>query len=549
MQRKGVLSISVLLLGIVMLAVAGMAPAASSARKGGTLRIDSPEDVDYIDPGLAYGTTSWEIEYVTALKLLDYPDAGVPRGSRLVPSGASHYTVSKDGKTYTFFVRHGFRFSNDERVTAKNYAYAINRNLDRALQSPAFQFVSDPQATNIVGAAAVRAGSARNASGVVAKGNRLIVKLTKADPTFLAKVTMPFFQATSTKLARGKEVVNVNDRNDLPTAGPYYVATRDPNRTIILKRNPFYRGPRPHNASVVTFKIGINLEAAYREVLAGDADYSLGLPPTVYAELAQRYGVNKGRFQVKPTNCTSYLALNNDNPLFRNNVALRKAVNYAIDRTAMTQQYGAFAGSPTDQLLPPTFPGFRQATIYPNRPNLTRARQLARGKTRSGKAVYFYTRRAPAPQIMEINRANLARIGIEIQPKQFAGFDIFDAMGKRGSEHAIGQAGWCQDYPDPYDFVNVLLYGGAIQAENNNNVAYFNNRAYNRRLEQAAKLLGNKRMQTYGRLDIDIARTMAPLANWRNPNVRLLFSNRVDMKTFVYQGVYEAPDYAVLALK
>jgi hypothetical protein len=42
---------------------------------------------------------------------------------------------------------------------------------------------------------------------------------------------------------------------------------------------------------------------------------------------------------------------------------------------------------------------------------------------------------------------------------------------------------------------------------------------------------------------------MAPLANWRNPNVRLLFSNRVDMKTFVYQGVYEAPDYAVLALK
>jgi oligopeptide transport system substrate-binding protein len=549
MQRKGVLSISVLLLGIVMLAVAGMAPAASSARKGGTLRIDSPEDVDHIDPGLAYGTTSWEIEYVTALKLLDYPDAGVPRGSRLVPSGASRYSVSKNGKTYTFFIRSGFRFSNGERVTARNYAYAINRNLDRALQSPAYQFVSDPQATNIAGAAAVRAGNARNASGVVVKGNRLIIKLTKADPTFLAKITMPFFQATSTRVARGKEVVNVSNRNDLPSAGPYFVSTRDPNRTIILKRNPFYRGSRPHNASTVAFKIGINLEAAYREVLAGDADYSLGLPPTVYAELGQRFGVNRGRFQVKPTNCTSYLALNNDNALFRNNIALRKAVNYAIDRTSMTQQYGSFAGSPTDQLLPPTFPGFRQAAIYPSRPNLSRARQLARGKARSGKAVYFYTRRAPAPQIMEINRANLARIGIEIQPKQFAGFDIYDAMGKRGSEHAIGQAGWCQDYPDPYDFINVLLYGGAIQAENNNNVSYFNNRAYNRRLEQAAKLLGNKRMQTYGKLDINIARNMAPLANWRNPNVRLLFSNRVDMKTFVYQGVYEAPDYAVLALK
>ena len=175
----------------------------AEVRRGGTLRINIPGgDVDHINPSLAYGTSSWAIEYSTALKLLNYPDATAPRGSRLVPEGASRYAISRDGKTYTFTIRKGFRFSNGRVVTAANYAYAINRALDKDLQSPAFQFVSDPSGTNIVGAQAVRDGRASSAAGVRVRGNKLIVRLTKADPTFLAKISMPFFQAIPTSLAR-----------------------------------------------------------------------------------------------------------------------------------------------------------------------------------------------------------------------------------------------------------------------------------------------------------------------------------------------------------
>ena len=558
MHKRLWLSFVMLVTGAALLALAGLAApsadgsASAKEKRGGTLRIVSPEDVDHVDMGLAYGTTSWEMEYVTALKLLDYPDRAFPQGSRLGPSGASRYTVSRDGRTYTFFIRPGFKFSDGTRVTARNYAYAINRNLDRSLQSPAFQFVADPNATNIRGAAAVRAGSARNASGVTVRGNRLTIRLTKSDPTFLAKITMPFFQATSTKIPRGREVVNVSSCRAFPTAGPYCWRLRDPNRTIVLSRNPFYPrriGKRPSNAAVISFQIGVALEPAYRQVLAGQADYTLGLPPTAHAELGRRFGVNRGRYRVRPLNCTSYLALNNSQALFRGNVPLRQAVNFAIDRTSMGQQYGAYAGSPTDQALPPGFPGFRQAVIYPNRPNAARAQRLARGRTRGGSAMYFHTRRDPSPAVMEINRANLARIGITLRTRQFAGFDIYDAMGTRGSEHDIGQGGWCQDYPDPYDFINILLYGGNIQAANNNNIAYFNVPSYNRKMERASRLLGANRMRTYGALDVDIARNQAPWAAWRTPNFRMFFSGRVDMRTFVYQPVYEAPDYAVLALK
>src|SRR6188508_2010688 len=136
-------------------------------KQGGTLRVNLPvTDIDDIDPSLAYGSVSWHIEYSTALKLLNYPDAAGPRGSRLVPEGASSVAVSRDGRTYTFTIRKGFRFSDGTKVTARNYAFAINRALGKDLQSPAFQFIADPNATNILGAQSVRDGTFPNASGV-----------------------------------------------------------------------------------------------------------------------------------------------------------------------------------------------------------------------------------------------------------------------------------------------------------------------------------------------------------------------------------------------
>ena len=64
-------------------------------------------------------------------------------GRELVPEGASSFKVSRDGRKYTFTIRPGFRFSDGSKVTAENYAFAINRALGRDLQSPAFQFVAD----------------------------------------------------------------------------------------------------------------------------------------------------------------------------------------------------------------------------------------------------------------------------------------------------------------------------------------------------------------------------------------------------------------------
>jgi ABC-type oligopeptide transport system substrate-binding subunit len=530
------------------------AAGAAAIKSGGTYRFASTSDVDSIDPAIAYGTTSWWIEYATQAKLFNYPDAAAPRGTRLRPEVASGVKITRSGRTYTFTIRKGFRFSDGSKVTAQSFRLAINRNLGKDLQSPAAQFLTDPNGANVVGAARVNAGQAATASGVRVSGNKLIISLTKSDPTFMAKITMPFFSATSPKLPLKTEKIGVSGGSPLPTAGPYYVSFREANRSITLKRNPFYKkGPgrtRPHRLNGVQITVGVNEEAGYRQTLANQLDEG-PLPAAEVASVSRKFGVNKTRFWVKPRVCNSYLAMNTSRPLFRNNVGLRKAVNYIIRRQQMVNQRGLYSGVPWDHVLPPGMPGASSKHVYPLKTaNLTRARALARGKTRGGKANYFFfNNSAAATNIMELNRQDLSRIGLEIEPKGFQGFDLYTAAGKRGSQHDITQAGWCQDYPDPYDFVNILLFGGNIQADNNNNLAYWNNAAYNKKMNRAAKLLGQARLRTYGALDLDIIKNQAPWAVYATASNRYIFSNRVNPKSLVYQGIYEDWSIPQLALK
>jgi ABC-type oligopeptide transport system substrate-binding subunit len=561
-----------LAVGLSLFVAAGFAGTASSSptktgkagktalKKGGTLRVNFPvSDIDDVDPSIAYGTVTWHIEYATALKLLNYPDANPPKGSRLVPEGASKYAVSPNGRTYTFTIRPGFKFSNGAKVTAKNYAFAINRSLGDAIQSPAFAFVADENATNIVGAQDVRDGKATNAKGVKVKGNKLIISLTKPDATFLAKISMPFFQAQPLTLSRTDKVINVDSSHPLPSAGPYYISFREPNRLVTLKKNPNYaKGvsskykKRAANLSAINIKVAVNLESAYQEVKADQADYTYSLPPTAPAELGQQYGL-KGRFRVRTATCVTYMALNSNNALFRNNPSLRKAVNYIINRNSIISLYGAYAGAPTDQYLPKGFPGFRElgSKGYPNTQNRSKAQQLAQGHVPSGGPwKLYYGLASPGPQVMELVRSYLSQIGVSIDPQGFRGFAIYDAAGKRNSPHAFTLGtGWCQDYPDPYDFINILLYGGNIQDENNNNIAYFNSSKYNKRMENAAKLIGGARLKGYANLENDLVTKAAPWAAYRQPTDKFFFSSKVDQRSWLFNPVYEEFSYNVLALK
>ena len=523
--------------------VAAQLAGASTDRRGGIFRYGTTGASVQVDPQLAYITTAWWLEYATAAKLFNYPDKRGPAGSRLVPEVASRFTVSPDGRRYTFFIRKGFRFSDGAPVTAKNFKYAIDRAANHDLASPAAQFI-----TNIVGARKVNDGDASYVRGVRVRGKRLIINLTRADGSFLSKITMPFFQATSTKLPLDREVVYVNSANDLPSAGPYAYTRNDVNTLTSIRRNPYWRrGPgreRPHNLDGLDIQWNLNEQTAFNQVKSGELDEG-PLPAAEVQNVASQYGVNKTRFWAKPQNCTGHLPLNMANDLFRGNPRLRRALNFAIDRRAYIGMAGAYAGDPWTRLLSPFVPGWSYEQAYPLEPRLAHARQLAAGRLRDGRiTVYYRSSGTVNPAQAQIVRQDLINLGFEpanITMKGFSGGNIYTAMGIRGNDADLGVSmGWCSDFPgvDPASVIwSAFSYAHAIPP------------LWKSKIEAASRLVGPARLRAFGRLDLDLMKKVAPVAVERTYNNRYFFSDRVDPKSLVYISVYSDWSIPALALK
>lgn len=207
----------------------------------------------------------------------------------------------------------------------------------------------------------------------------------------------------------------------------------------------------------IQINVSTNLQQSYLQVRRGEIDYDMsGLPSQTHADLARRFGVNRGRYFVHPTSGVNYLALNTSRPLFKD-VNLRKAVNFALDRASIARQSGYLGATPTDQVSPPTIRGFRDARLYPlNHPNLARARKLAAGH--GGTATLYIGANDPAAaRQAEIIRTNLGKIGIKLDLKPWEYAVLFSKAGTLGEPYDMILFGWQADYPDPYDFLNILL--------------------------------------------------------------------------------------------
>jgi ABC-type transport system substrate-binding protein len=530
--------VTVVIALLAVFATSAVAKSAKTGAVGGTLNVDLSTDVDYTDPALDYLSSGWEIEYATCLKLMNYPDANGPKGAQLVPEAAAGFPkVSNSGKTYDFTVSAGFtKFSDGSSVTAANFKAAIDRDADPKMQSPAVAFFSD-----IVGS------DKSPVSGVKVQGSHLIINLTKASPDFLARVAMPFFCAVPVNLPHDPNGVLAP-----PSAGPYYIADRVPNKSITIKANPNYKGKRPHNVSQIVYNIGNSFDAIYLRTQQGATDYAAqGIPPASYAEAAQKYGINKGQFWVKPQLGIQYLAMNHDRPLFKGaaGTALAKAINYAVDRKAILAQGGYLAGKRTDQVLPPGMAGFRDASLYPLKgPDLVTAKKwAAKAGVKDGTTVEMYTsNRGAAPLRAQIYQFNLKQIGLNVNPHLFARAVQIDKEGTRGEPFDLTAEGWIADYADPYDFINVLLSGDNLHDSNNNNVAYFNDPKYNKAMTAASLMSGAARYKAYGDLDVNMMINNPPWAAINNFNSRIFVSSRVGC--FTYNSIYSM-DLAAACIK
>ena len=305
----------------------------------------------------------------------------------------------------------------------------------------------------------------------------------------------------------------------------------------MIRRNPFYGGSRPHHVD----GFDVDLRAAspdepIRLIERGEADWTTNLMPVFLNPalgLEAKYGINRSRFFSQPGLTLRMLAFNSSRPLFRNNPALRKAVNFALDRQALQAIGGGpLAGRLTDQYIPPLVPGFRDGDVYPlerRRPGAgTRAGARQPPGWQGGplhERLRPSSRRRAAREAAaggrsgSRSRSGPCRCTARARP-------YLDVLAKPGAEWDIALVVWTPNVPDAQAYLSLLLDSHHIGGTN---VAGFTSAAYDRALRRAARVpQARERQLAYGSLDVQAARDAAPLAALSVLNEPTFVSERVD---------------------
>ena len=358
------------------------------------------------------------------------------------------------------------------------------------------------------------------------QGNKLTFKLIRPFPSLVSALAMNWFTATDPATPYSEQ-----DVNSVVGAGPYYVSSREIGRTLVLDRNKNYKGSRPANPDRIVITVGGDQNQSILQVKAGQADIEPLVPSAAAGQLGEEFGVNKGRFFVKPTSVTSYWALNSlpGSPLA--SAKLRQAINWAIDRPAQVRIAGKYGGRRTSQILPPAMPGFQQANnIYAySGANVAKAKQVAGDVSNLPVIRIVHSNSAANINRGQVMRFNLEAIGLKAKTEPIPSSQLFSRAGdKKAGNYDVLAIGWQADYPDPSNFINVLLDGRKIPDEgSSNNAAFFHSAKFEKLMDQAAKLAGDARFAAYGKLDAQIMREGAPWAPYINANNRILVSSRI----------------------
>ena len=297
--------------------------------------------------------------YATCALLLNYPDLPYPPGAVPHPEVARAMpTVSDGGRTYTFHVRPGFRFSppSGAPVTAAAFSRAIERALNRNVDSGGAALLGD-----VVGFSAYHAGRTDHLAGVTARGTQLTIRLQSPSATLPSRMASTYFCAVPPTTP-----ISVAGIERIPMAGPYYVASYRPQHELVLRRNPNYSGSRPARLREIKFELDVGAADATDDVQAGRADYVAAVAPTREASLDRRHGphsagarAGRQRYFSGPAPALHFFVFNVRRPLFASKL-MRRAFNAAIDRRALAVRVHSGVGRrrprPPDRSVHPSRP-------------------------------------------------------------------------------------------------------------------------------------------------------------------------------------------------
>ena len=372
---------------IFCFAIWGVLSSEAKAQKpvpGGTLTIALAAEPSGLDPTT---NPSAAIKRVVHYNLLEGL-LKVDRNGRVVPALAKSYSVSKDGKEYTFVLHSGIKFHDGNPCTAEDVKFTFQRLLDPKTAAPYRMYYEAIESIQAVDPTTVK------------------FKMKKVDSNFLFNI------------ARGDAVIvskqSVDRLKSAPVGtGPFKFVEWKRGDSVIMAKNPDYYVKGLPYLEKVTFKFISDPSAQLAALRAGDIEviaYDLAPENAPALEKDARFKVLKGH-----TTTDVIMAMNHSRKPF-NDPKVRQAITLAIDREAVIQGAVAGYGTPIGSHMDPTNPYYVDLSrLYPYNPEKARQLLAEAGYPTGFGAVlklpepYAYARRSG-----EVIADQLSKVGIKL---------------------------------------------------------------------------------------------------------------------------------------
>ncbi len=432
--------------------------------KGGTLKLTASGAAGTIDPQINYELKFWQLyQCCTYDGLVTFKKVVGPDSNTVVPDLAEAMpAITDDGKTYTFKLRRGIKFSNGQTLTGKDVVASFERLFK----------VSNPNAgswfNGIVGADACLKTPATCSlkDGVVADdvASTVTIHLTAPSAEFMYQLATPFGSILPAD-TQAKDL----GTSPAPGTGAYMFASYDPNKALILKRNPYFKEfsadamPAGY-PDEIDYSFGLQDEAEVSAVLNGQYDWMFDEKPL--DRLGELGSQHASLVHVHPLLAYYYMPLNVNLPPF-NNLKARQAVAYAVDRNAIVKLWGGpRLGAPLCQQLPVGMPGYVAYCPFTKNPgsgkwtapDLAKAKRLVQESGTAGQKVTLISSdKVQEKSVGEYLTSVLRSIGYDAQAKAISSNIQFTYIQNTNNKVQASLTDWYQDYPAPSDFLYVLF--------------------------------------------------------------------------------------------
>jgi len=386
-------------------------------------------------------------------------------------------SISEDGLVYTFVLRENAKFHDGKPVTAQDVKWSI----ERAAHPDTLSHTAETYLGDIVGVTDKLEGTADEISGVKVVDDRTVEFTIDAPKSyFLAKLTYP-----TAYVVDQEQVTNDGTWLEEPNGtGPFKLATYEIGELIVLERNENYHLGPPHIESVQMILSGGSAMIMYEN----DEIHLTGVGLDDLPRLLDPSDALHPQLHRSPQDFdVFYIGLNVDQEPF-DDPKVRQALNYAIDLQSIAENVLDGRVSPATGVIPPGFPSYTEnLRSYQFNPDLARelmqesayAEKLASGDFPRITLTISGSFGAAIPTYLEVIleqwRQELG-IEVDIQQTEWATF-LQDVNDKKYQMFSLG---WIADYPDPQNFLDVLLH-----SESQSNHTNYGNPEVDRLLEEA----------------------------------------------------------------